>query len=447
VPPTPVVQAPPAAEAPAPPPAHAPAPPPAAAKPAEAPVVPAPAIAPPPAAAVGEPAPPAQEPAPVLPEGPTSVALLLPLSGPSAALGRAMFDAAQMALFDVGAEKLVLLPYDTAGTPEGAARAVASAVADGAALVLGPVFAASVEAVAPVARTAGVSVLAFSSDRRAAAPGVYVLGFLPEAQAARIVAYAATRGARRLAALAPANGYGQRVVREAREAAKRAGAALVDVVYYPTELAAASDAAEIVRVFTNYDARRSALAAQRRTLAARKDEVSREALRRLEGRETLGEVPFDAVLMPDGGDRLTMVAPLLPFYDVDMRKVRLLGTAQWRTAALATEPTLEGGWFAAPPRRALSAFEARFAERFGKKPPELAALAYDTVALAGALARLPDGPDYGAKTLTNAGGFRGLSGIFRLRADGISERGLAIYEVRDGKPVVIDPAPESFAGF
>ncbi len=46
--------------------------------------------------------------------GPVSVALLLPLSGPSADLGRALLDAAQLALFDVSNEDFVLLPRDTA---------------------------------------------------------------------------------------------------------------------------------------------------------------------------------------------------------------------------------------------------------------------------------------------------------------------------------------------
>src|SRR5438046_3056241 len=47
------------------------------------------------------------------------VALLLPLSGPNAGLGRAMLDAAQMALFDTGEGDLMLLPRDTGGTAEG----------------------------------------------------------------------------------------------------------------------------------------------------------------------------------------------------------------------------------------------------------------------------------------------------------------------------------------
>jgi len=48
--------------------------------------------------------------------------------------------------------------------------------------------------------------------------------------------------------------------------------------------------------------------------------------------------------------------------------------------------------------------------------------------------------------LTQAAGFTGTSGIFRLRNDGTNERGLAIAQIRDNQVVIVDPAPSSFGG-
>ena len=48
--------------------------------------------------------------------------------------------------------------------------------------------------------------------------------------------------------------------------------------------------------------------------------------------------------------------------------------------------------------------------------------------------------------LTQGAGFVGVNGIFRLRADGLNERGLAIAQIRDGQATIIDSAPRSFAG-
>ena len=417
---------------PAPPPAQAPEPP-----PAEVAVA-GPAAPQPPAA--GELAVP-------LPPGPVSVGLLLPLSGPSAELGEALFEAAQLALFDVANENLVLLPRDTQGTPEGAARAAASALADGAALLLGPLFSGSVAAVAPHARAAGVNVIAFSSDRAVARPGVFLMGFLPAQQVERVVSFAASQGVRRITALAPSSAYGQTVVNELRRVAEGAGVVLVDPVFYPADAKAASDVDEIVRFMADYDVRRQALVAQRNYLAPRGDDVSRRALRRLEGLDTLGGVRFDAVLLPEGGPRLLTVAPLFPYYDLDPPMVRLLGTTQWESAALEDEPALIGGWFTAPPPENRIDFAARFAETFGSPPPRLATLAYDAVALAGALARRGGRRGFSAETLTSPGGFRGVDGLFRFDPDGANQRGFAVLEVTAEGPVTVSEAPESFGGF
>ncbi len=405
----------------------------------------------PPGVAVAEPvAPPAPavvEIAALLPPGPVPVGLLLPLSGPSAELGEALFEAAQLALFDVGNEDFVLLPRDTQGTPEGAARAAASALADGAALLLGPLFSGSVAAVAPHAQAAGVNVIAFSSDRAVARQGVYLMGFLPAQQVERVVSFAANQGVRRVTALAPSSAYGQTVVNELRRVAQATGIVLVDPVFYPADAKAASDVDEIVRFMANYDVRRQALMAHRDYLAARDDDASRRALRRLEGLDTLGGVRFDAVLLPEGGPRLLTVAPLFPYYDLAPPMVRLLGTEQWETATLEDEPALIGGWFTAPPPETRADFTTRFAETFGRPPPRLATLAYDAVALAGALARRGGRRGFGAETLTSPDGFRGVDGLFRFAPDGANERGFAVLEVTAKGPVTVSEAPKSFGGF
>ena len=75
------------------------------------------------------------------------MALLVPLSGANAELGQAMLDAAQLALFEASDDRLTLVPRDTGGTVEGAAKAARAVNGEGARLILGPLLAAEVEAV------------------------------------------------------------------------------------------------------------------------------------------------------------------------------------------------------------------------------------------------------------------------------------------------------------
>ena len=70
--------------------------------------------------------------------------------------------------------------------------------------------------------------------------------------------------------------------------------------------------------------------------------------------------------------------------------------------------------------------------------------AVDAAALAAVLARTRTPPYYGAETLTNPAGFAGIDGIFRFQSDGLSQRGLAVLEVRPDGVKVISPAPVSF---
>jgi branched-chain amino acid transport system substrate-binding protein len=382
---------------------------------------------------------------PVMPPPATTdtirVGLLLPLSGANAGIGKAMLNAAQLAVFDFADRQLELLPVDTHGTPQGAEAAVVTAIGDGVQIILGPLLAGSVRAVAPATRAAHVPVIAFSSDRRISGNGVYTMGFLPEDHVRRVVSYAASRGITRFAALAPDNTYGATVFEALRDVVTKLGAEVVAARFYdPT----AGDFTDVVRSLADYDNRREALLKQRKELTKIDDDVSRQALKRLESLQTIGDLPFDALLIADGGKRLLSVAALLPFYDVDPSKVRMLGTGQWDVAGLGAEPALMGGWYAAADPGARQGFLQQYKQSYGKTPPRLATLAYDATALAAVLARSEGGPDFSERTLTTASGFDGRDGIFRFRVSGVAERGLAVMQVRQRDTKVIQPAPTTF---
>lgn len=370
------------------------------------------------------------------------VALLVPLSGPNEELGKAMLNAAQLALFDFSDNRFELLVHDTHGTPEGAMEAARFAIGDGASMILGPLLGPSVSAISPMARAANVPVVGFSSDRTVTGTGIYTMGFFPETEVERVVEYARSRGSSRFAALAPSGPYGETVVEALRQAAYRLGGEVTQVQFYDPR---ADDFSAVVRELANYDSRRQALLNQRAELSEREDEVAVRALQRLEKLQTLGEPPFDALLLADGGERLLAIAALLPFYDVDPKKVRILGTGQWDSPGLGSEPALNGGWHAGPPPTARAEFVLQYQQVYGSKPHRLSTLAYDATALAAVLSRSESGPDFSAAALTSKSGFWGRDGIFRFLGDGSVERGLAVLQVEPRSTSVISPSPEAFS--
>ena len=373
--------------------------------------------------------------------GRVPVGLLLPLSGPSAALGRSLLDAAQLATFEVADKDFVLVPRDTAGTPEGARAAAASAIESGVKLMLGPVFAASAREVAPLARDAGINMIAFTNNRAAAGDGAFVLGFLPSQRIERVISFAASRDVSRFAALLPEGPYGDSASVAFVQAVERAGAEVVRIERYGSD---PESAAEAAKRLGDYDARRAALLEQRETLAATDTEVSRRALKRLETLETLGDVNFDAVLLLETGDALKGLAPLLPYYDIDIRTVRILGIDDWSARSLRREPSLARAWYASPSVETVADFEARFKKIYRRTPHPLAPLAYDVSALAAVLASRDGGADFSVQALTGANGFAGSAGLFRLLPSGLVEHQFAVYEVRQDKIRTVSEAPQAF---
>jgi branched-chain amino acid transport system substrate-binding protein len=367
-------------------------------------------------------------------EGGVRVAILLPLSGRDAGIGKALLEAAEMAVFDFADPRFVLLPQDT--EIAGPAVAAERALADGAKMILGPLFGRQVGEVASVARPRGVPVLSFSNDGSAASPGVFVMGVTPEQPVARAVAYARSEGLTKFAGLLPSDALGQRVGDGFRRAVEAVGGTLVQLDYYGSS---AVDISAEVRQLASVAG--TALPAGpggtrlRGTAAA-------DAARAVAGRP-LG---IEAIILGESGARLRSIAPQLPYYDLDTDRIRVIGSSTWEDATLGREPALANAWFAAPDPAARVEFEKNYASVFGRAPPRLATLAYDATGLAAVLARSAPGGDFSIATLTQPSGFSGADGLFRLRPDGSVERGLAVLQIlpRGAGIKVISPAPASF---
>lgn len=360
---------------------------------------------------------------------PIKVALLVPLSGPHKDLGQALLQASQMAMFDMDFPAIEIVPRDTAANPDTARQAAQSAIQDGAQLILGPLFSSSVSAVKPVARRSNVNVIAFSTDWALAGDNTYIMGFLPFAQVQRVTEYAMMNGYNNIGILAPNTDYGSAVIAAYNSMTYRSGLPRADIARFSGDDNAIS---EVIRHFTNFDQR----------------ELARE-----EGEEP--EIPFDAILMPVGGDQARSISNLLSYYDLDEDTVKRLGTGLWDDSGLAAEESMNYAWFAAPSPDLRTGFENRFAQLYGYQAPRLSTLAYDATALAIVLARKASEEGilqagYGRESMfvhsqiTNPNGFAGIDGIFRFRPDNLVERGLAVLEIRDGDIEIIDPAPTTF---
>jgi ABC-type branched-subunit amino acid transport system substrate-binding protein len=341
--------------------------------------------------------------------GPVTVALVAPLSasGGAGTVGKAIGNAANMAVEELAQGDLRLVVKDDRGSPAGATAATNEAIAEGAQVILGPLFGPSVSAAGAVARSAGIPMIAFSSDASAAAPGVYLLSFMPQSDVERIVAYAAQSGRTSHAALVPETAYGSVVQGEFMAVSARHGVRVVGVERYPVD-----------RI------------------------KMQEPIARLAATLKAGQA--DALFLPEGGDALPEVARSLSADGVDPRSLQLLGTGVWEDRRVFAEPLLQGGLYAAPDAQGFAAFATRYRARFDADPVRLASVGYDGVSLVAGLIRTYGAQAFDPANVTKPSGFSGIDGAFRFRPDGTSERSLAVLKVTPQGGETVSPAQRSF---
>ncbi|HKG86414.1 MAG TPA: penicillin-binding protein activator [Beijerinckiaceae bacterium] len=342
--------------------------------------------------------------------GSVKVALILPLTGQGqgAVAATSLRNAADLAVGEFQNADVAILVKDDRGTAEGARQAAEEAIAEGAELIVGPLFAPAVKAAGQVAKQAGKPVIAFSTDATVASRGVYLLSFLAQEEVDRIIAYASAQGRRSFAALIPENTYGNVVEAQFREAAARRGARVVAMERYAAGQAQA-------------------------------------AVQRIAPLIVGPSAQADAIFLPDNAEGLLGVAQALAEARFDPQKVKPLGTGVWNDPRIFKTPALQSGWFAAPDSAGFNAFAARYRTRFNADPTRIATLSYDAVSLAAALVRTQGSQRFAEPVLTNPSGFSGADGVFRFKPDGTNDRALAVLEIRNGSTATVSPAPKALS--
>ncbi|MCI2399395.1 penicillin-binding protein activator [Aliiroseovarius subalbicans] len=345
---------------------------------------------------------------------PVPVALLVPGgSGQAtdATLAQALENAARLAMSELDGVTVDLRVYNTAGNANQAGVVASKAVQDGAKIILGPVFAQNANAAGVAVASKGVNVLSFSNNPDIAGGNVFILGPTFQNTANRLVRFANRQGKGRIMVVHgqdPAETLGRDAI---HRAIANSGASLAGTVGF--ELSQNG----IVNALP-------AISRQVRNSGA-------QSVFMTSG--TSGALPFLAGLLPENG--------------VKPATTQFIGLQRWDIPANALAlPGLQNGWFAMPDPTLSSQFKSRYQARYGTPPHPIAGLAYDGIAAIGALVKAGKADALTGTALTQAQGFVGVNGIFRLRGDGTNERGLAVAQIQNKQVVIIDPAPRSFSG-
>lgn len=347
------------------------------------------------------------------PSKPVRVALLVPGGSgkpTDAALAANFENAARMAVADLGGRSIDLRVYNTAGNPQQAAMVAQAAVADGAKIIVGPLYSQSANAAGVAASSSGVNVLSFSNTPTIAGGNVFVLGNLFENTANRLVRYAAQQGVTRYYIASANDLQGELGAAAAVRAVRASGGQVVGAHTY---------------------------ALSQQDLLTASSVIAQQA--QAAGAQAI-------IVTANVGTELQLLGNALPTEGIDPAQTRMIGLTRWDARSeMLQVPGLQGGYFAMPDLARQRAFEQRYTAAYGQEPLPLAGLAYDAIAAVGALIATGDSQALSRAALTRRQGFQGTQGIFRLMQDGHNQRGLSVATVENGAVRVLSPAPSSFA--
>mmetsp|Transcript_23333 Transcript_23333/g.40580 ORF Transcript_23333/g.40580 Transcript_23333/m.40580 type:complete len:395 (+) Transcript_23333:1604-2788(+) len=344
---------------------------------------------------------------------PVPVALLVPRGGSASdnLLAQNFENAARLAMRDLNGVEIDLRVYGTAGNAQTAANQAAQAVNDGAKIILGPLYGEAANAAGVAVAASNVNVLAFSNNPTIAGGNVFILGPTFDSSANRLVSHATQQGRDRIVVVHAQDVAGQLGRNSIQRAITRNGATLAGTVEYPLSQQGVVNAIPQIR-------------------------------------STISQSAANAIFMTaTTAAGLPLLTQLLPEAGVSPAATQYIGLTRWDIPPQTLElPGVQGGWFALPDPNRTAAFRGQYQAAYGGAPHPLAGLAFDGIAAVGALVSRGNPNALSGVALTQAAGFQGASGVFRLLSDGTNERGLAVATVRDKQVVVISPAPRGFGG-
>jgi ABC-type branched-subunit amino acid transport system substrate-binding protein len=398
-------------------------------------------------------------------------AVLIPLTGRGASIGKEMRRGAELAIFTLNNPNVDLTFHDTS---IGIDKAMNAAIQQNADVIIGPLFGEDTKQAKSIARAADIPILSFSNDSAVAGDGAWLIGQTPEQEIEAVVRHALdvlepidkkNREHLSVALVVQDNDYGRRISQHAIDILLSHDGVTAEMLTLNRDiLANEATLRESVGDLTKWSPElaekieKAKAEAEEKAKAEAEEKAKAEAegisVVEVEGEgegegegdgeeELLDYQPlFDTVIIAGDVSFGLRVAPVLSWYELDSAKVRFLGTSHWATASILQEPSLEGGWFAGLPASQAEQFQSLWNESYDSVASNYAIMAFDAVALVSTLS--PNSPSDLFQALTEGSGFNGFSGAFKLEPNGQNIRQLEIRKIKTGDFDVIRPAKTNF---
>ena len=183
-------------------------------------------------------------------------------------------------------------------------------------LIIGPFTRESLLKIKPFAKAESIPVFTFSNDIALIEKNIWSFGFSPEEQIDSIFSCALRNGSKKFGLIVPKNLYGNIILDRSISLIKnKKNNYFEKILLSNNQINDKSKLFSILKYFLNY-----------------KEDNSTHT-------------KFDTIFLGGSKEFVLEIAPLLAFFDVDSRKVQILGTEEFNTSEIKNEPSLEKAWF------------------------------------------------------------------------------------------------------
>ena len=244
-----------------------------------------------------------------------NIIVFLPLTGKYSNFGNKIRKSLDISILNFGSDEIKLIYFDTGQALD---TKVVTNLFDKLKprFVIGPFTREVLLKIKPLAKRENLPILTFSNDIAMLENNVWSLGFSPEEQVESVISCALIHGYKKFGIIAPDNLYGKIISRKSIDLISRDKKNYNSFILLSNkDLNDKTQLYSIIRRFLQYS----------------------------ETQET--HTKFDAILLGGSKEFIMEIAPLLAFFNVDSKYVKILGTETYNNREIKNEPSLKKSWF------------------------------------------------------------------------------------------------------
>ena len=368
------------------------------------------------------------------------IGMLLPLSGEKSKVGKSLLRASQLSLNKTNNKNIKLFVQDTEDPYKNIISSYYELIDEDVDIILGPLFSQNIKLIAPIALDHKTIMITFSNNTEIKNKNIFISGLTPENEITEVLKYAISKGKNKFGVILPDNRYGLRSKKLIENILLDNKSQISKIVLYDPKN---PDFYQVAKEVANYEKRKFELEKKLQELKSAKTVESEKLYKILKNQDTLGSLDFDSLYIgAENVKHLSMLASILPYYDVDPKEVLYIGNSLWSHNIALKEPALEKGIFSNIDQINYENFANDYYKTFNEKPNKISSIAYDLIGLVSSFQK--NNQEISFDNMTSENGFVGTNGLFRFKKDGDIERLLPIFQIKNQQIKMVKKANLDF---